>query len=109
MSKKPYIGQKDRRIAVSKKTFVQNEVGEPKETIVLITEAFAFMEDVSGGEDVEGKIRHLYNRTYTIRYNNDIVTGSSLLVIDGEQTFEVNHILEIGRRDHIKLVCKTYE
>lgn len=109
MDKKPYIGQKDRRINVSTKTLVATNTGERKETIVLVSEAWAYVEDISGGEDVEGKIRSLYNRAYYVRYNAEFLTERRLLVIDGEKRFEVVYVSEMGRKDHLKLVCKLYE
>jgi hypothetical protein len=30
---------------------------------------FAAMKDISGGEEVDGKVRHLVSRTYTIWFN----------------------------------------
>lgn len=110
MDKKPYIGQKDRRIEISSKVNVRNaQTGEAVETLQKITDAWAFMEDISGGEDVEGKVRALYNRAYTVRWNSEFLSVRPLVVTDGTQVFEVEYVKEIGRKDHVRLVCKNYE
>lgn len=109
MVKKPYIGQKDRRIVINKKTLVASSTGERKETTVKVTDAWAFMDDLSGGEDVEGKVRALYNRAYVVRWNGDLLVEKPLTIVDGPLTFEVVYVTEIGRKDHIRLVCKAYE
>jgi hypothetical protein len=52
----------------------------------------------------------MVNRTYTIRYNERVKQlANALLVIDGAQRFEVLHIIEIGRRQHLELRVKIYE
>jgi head-tail adaptor len=109
MDKKPYIGQKDKRVVISKKTFVPNTIGERKETLVKISDAWAHMQDLSGGEDVEGKVRVLYNRAYIVRWNSEFLAQKSLVIQDGDMKFEVEYVSEIGRKDHLKLVCKSYE
>jgi len=110
MEKKPFIGQKDRRITVSTKTFAANAVGERKETVVAISDAFAFMDDVSGGEDIEGKVRHLINRTYFIRYNPVVkAKANALVVIDDSKKYDVYHIKEIGRKRYLEIMVKDYE
>jgi head-tail adaptor len=109
MDKKPFIGQKDRRIVINKKTLLANTSGERKETLVKITDAWAFMDDLSGGEDVEGKVRALYSRAYVVRWQSELLTEKRLVIVDDERTFEVVYVAEIGRKDHVRLVCKAYE
>lgn len=108
--KSPYIGQLDRKISVVQETFTQNAMGEQKPTQVVVASPWAFMEDSSGSEDVEGKIKHLIDRKYTIRYNSDILAnGHEYLVIDGSATFDIYHVMEIGRKQHIQLLVTKHE
>jgi hypothetical protein len=110
MDKKPYIGQMDRLIQIIEKVKTKNEVAEVITSENVLLEPWANMKDVSGSEDVEGKIRHLVNRTYTIRYNPVVKEKSNKLVINDEGTrFEVLHVIEIGRKSHLEIRVKAYE
>lgn len=110
MDKNPFIGQMDRKIQVCELVKTRNSTGEQEVSQNVIANPFAFMNEVSGGEDVEGKIRHLINRTYTVRYNAALLVNTiELVVIDGNQKFEVYHAKEIGRKKHIILMVKDYE
>lgn len=110
MAKAPFIGQLDRKIEIVEKTMAIDLVGA--ETLVQTNVAcpYAYMQDISGGEETDGKIKHMVNRTYTIRYNERVKQlANALLVIDGAQRFEVLHIIEVGRRQHLELRVKIYE
>jgi hypothetical protein len=54
------------------------------------------MKDISGGEEVDGKVRHLVSRTYTIWFNPIKGKGTALIVIDEGRKFEVLHTIEIA-------------
>jgi len=108
--KTPYIGQLDHKIQVIKETLVQNALGEQKPTQSIIAEPWAFMEESGGNEDVEGKVRHLINRKYTIRYSSDILkNGSDYLVLDNGIKYEIYHVMAIGRKQHLQLLVNIYE
>lgn len=110
MEKTPFIGQLNRKIQIVELVKTQNSTGEMEVTQNVISEPFAQMNDVSGGEDVEGKIRHIINRFYVIRYSAMIrMRASELVVIDGEQKFNIYHAMEIGRKQFLKLLVKDYE
>lgn len=110
MTKNPYIGQMDRKIQVVQETLTQNAMGEQKPSETVVASPWAFMEEAGGEEDVEGKIRHLIERKYTIRYNSDILAnGHEYIIKDGSQTFAIYHVVEIGRKKHIQLLATKYE
>ena len=110
MDKSPFIGQLDRVISIVELIETRNTTGEMDVTENTIATPYAFMHDVSGSEDVEGKIRHLINRTYVIRYNELIKNkATEMMVIDGNQKFDIYHVQEIGRRKHLKLLVRDYE
>lgn len=110
MEKKPFVGQMDRKVQIVEVTKTKTSTGFEEDTDVAVCEPFAFMEEVSGGEDEEGKVIHLVDRTYTVRYRSEIKAGQNkLFLIDGSQRYEVNHIKEIGRNSHLKLMCRIYE
>jgi head-tail adaptor len=106
---KPFIGQMNRKIVLIEKVISQTSTGSETTTEEKICQPFAYMLENSGSEDVEGKVIHLINRSYTIRVNADVKSkGTKLIVIDGERRFEIVHIKEIGRT-HLEILCKNYE
>lgn len=108
--KNPYIGQLDHKIQIIKETLVQNTMGEQKPTETVVASPWAFMEESGGDEDVEGKVRHLINRKYTIRYNSDILTnGADYLVLDNGIKYQIYHVMAIGRKQHLQLLVNKYE
>jgi len=110
MEKKPFVGQMDRKVQIVEVTKTKTTTGFEPSTDVTVCEPFAFMEEVSGNEVEEGKVIQLVNRTYTVRYRSEIkLKQNKLVLIDGTQRYEVNNIIEIGRKSHLKLVCRKYE
>jgi len=107
--RKPFIGQMSRKIALIEKVISQTSTGSETTTETTICEPYAWMQDNSGNEDVEGKVIHLINRSYTIRVNAEVKSkNTKLIVIDEERRFEIVHIKEIGRT-HLEILCKNYE
>jgi hypothetical protein len=110
MGKKPFVGQMDRKVQIVEVTKTKTDTGFETDAEVTVCEPFAFMEEVSGGEDEEGRVIHLVNRTYVIRYRSEVLQKqNTLLLIDNGARFQVNHVMEIGRKSHLKLICKLYE
>lgn len=110
MATNPFIGQLDRQIEVIEKAIARDTLGGEKSTEVILATPWAYMQDISGGEDVEGKIKHLVNRTYTIRYNSNVVAKSNQLVInDAGIRYDVLHVIEIGRKKHLEIRVKRNE
>lgn len=110
MNKNPFIGQMDRKVQIFQETKVQDATGEEKKTAALVSEPFAFMEEHKGDEDVEGKVRQLIDRKYTIRYNSSIATsGNKFILQDGALVYRIYHVLELGRKKHLQLLVTVYE
>jgi head-tail adaptor len=110
MEKVPFIGQMDRKIQIVEKVTTRNSTGEMEVAQNVIAEPWAQMNDTSGSEDVEGKIRHITNRFYLIRYNAMIrIKANELVVIDGGQEFDVYHAIEMGRKRYLKILVREYE
>ena len=110
MDKNPFIGQLDRKIVISEITTTNSSIGENIETETIFCEPYAMLTDVGGGEDVDGKVFHLVDRKYTIRYRKEIAErGNQMILIDGLQKFKINHMKLIGRRSHLELICSRSE
>lgn len=106
---KPFIGQMNRKIELVEKVISQTTTGSEITTENTICEPFAAMKDLSGNEDIEGKVIHLVNRSYTIRVNAEVKSkGSELIVVVDGKRFEIIHIKEIGKT-HLEIMCKNYE
>lgn len=106
----PYIGKMDRKIVVKTTTKVRNDVGEQRTAEQIVLQPFAYKKELSGGEDTEGKVRSLFTRSYTIRYNAQIKQlNNNLIVEDGSDKMSVEYVKEIGRKTHLELICKYYE
>ncbi len=100
----------DRRIQLVQKIKSQTETCSEVSTEAVISECFASMKDVSGGEEVDGKVKHLVSRTYTIWFNPLVKEkGTALILIDENRKFEILHIIEIGRKQYLEIRCKLYE
>lgn len=111
MAKVPFIGQMDRVVDIIEKSMaLDSATNAETSTENVIASPWAFMDDVSGGEVVDGKIKHLVDRTYTVRYDPLILAGGNKLVVkDGETRFEVLHVIELGRKNRLELRVKAYE
>lgn len=110
MADKPYIGQMDRKVSIVKFVATRNSTNEKEVAQEVIATPFAWMQDVSGGEDVEGKIRYLVNKKFTIRYNQTVneLKNQLGLLFEGK-LYDVVNVVELGRKEHLQLIVKNYE
>jgi len=110
MGANPFIGQMDRLIVLVEKGSTQSATGAETINDVQVAEEWAYMQNVSGSEETDGKIKHLITRTYTIRFNEDVkLKSNKLILIDESQRYEVIHVIEIGRKKHLEIRVKVYE
>lgn len=108
--KNPFIGQLDRKIKILEPTTIRNTTGEEEVVLNLLFEPWAQMMDVSGDEDVEGKIRHLINRAYVIRHNPLFLPKNTELVLEDEGIkYRIIHFMLMGRKRFIQLKVELYE
>ncbi len=110
MPKNPYIGQMDRKITLSVKNTIQSASGAETVQEETVCNPYAFMQDVSGNDVMEGKILSFTSRTYTVRYRREIMNfDSDLLLTDQGKQYEVFDVSEIGRKKHIEIKVRIYE
>ncbi|MDM1408058.1 head-tail adaptor protein [Myroides sp. DF42-4-2] len=108
--RKPYIGQMDRKIVVYENIKTQNDIGEAKEEKKKIAECWARVDTDTGSEKVEGNVRHLLNKSFTIRFNRVIFErGNEFVVEYNKQLYNITHVAEIGRRSNLQLICFVYD
>lgn len=104
MLKTPYIGQLDRVISIIKLVKSQSDSGSAISADEIVATPWAYMEEKNGDEDLEGKVMHRSERTYTIRYRSEIKAGAKDFELDDNGTrYQINHIEEIGRKRFLRL------
>ena len=110
-NEKPYIGEMDRRIALSYTTKQPSATGEEQDVDVLINNVWAMVIDKSGTRnDDTDKVVYMNTREYVIRYNSIAwAQRLTLMIIDGADRYTVRHVSEVQRRKFLKLSCVTYE
>lgn len=111
MNNQPYIGQLDARISIIEETDVTSSTGEKTHTESTLATVWAKIDDVSGTEDVEGKVLALNVRKYTIRYNPDVVAKqiNTLVVDDAGEKYNIHSTAFIGRKEFMQLKCSKKE
>ena len=110
MSYNPHIGELDRKIQIIQLIKTQSLTGSSLLTDTVIAKPFAKMFEVSGSENIEGKIRHSTNRNYVIRYNKLVKElNSQLILIDDGVRYNIEHVKTIGRKKHLELAVNDYE
>lgn len=110
MSYNPHIGELDRKVKVFALIKTQSATGADVVTDSLLANLFAKMFEVSGSENVDGKVRLLVNRKYVIRYNRKIKDQSNALVLlDDGIRYNIEHVKTIGRKKHLELAVNDYE
>lgn len=110
MEKKPFIGQMDRKVVILKFVKTQSSTGAtvPSEQTVICV--FAKMDEKSGNEELDGKVMHVVNRTYTIRFDQTILNyGKDYILQDGSVKYKIVNVSELGRRQHLILKVNVYE
>ena len=107
---KPFIGQMNRKVSIVKFVTTRNSTNEKEVTREVIAEPWAAMVDVSGNEDIEGKVRYLVNKKFTIRYNQTVndLKNQLGLIYEGK-LYDVVNVVEIGRKSHLQLIVKNNE
>ncbi len=109
MDKAPYIGKMDRKVSIYSIDTTKNTLMEDVNTKVLVTDAWAYMQEKSNTEDVEGKVFNLIKRTYTVYMHPDIRSnGREYVLEDNGTTYYIDGVLEIGRT-HLMLTVRNYE
>lgn len=107
----PFIGQLDRLITIKKETTTRDaDTGEQRPTLVKVMDAWSFMQELSGDETIDGKVRHIIKRSYKIRFDATVAaTATKLKIEDQGVLFNVYHVREIGRKQHLELLVNKYD
>jgi SPP1 family predicted phage head-tail adaptor len=95
-------GTMDRRVIIQAKTVVVNNLGEPVETLVDVVTVWANKRNLTARERFTAQQRLAeVDTVFRIHYRTD-VTPRTVVVCEGV-TYDVQAVLEIGRREGLEL------
>jgi SPP1 family predicted phage head-tail adaptor len=99
-------GRLDRLITIQQLTSTRDAVfGSEVQTWSTLAQVWADVRDLSGREFVQARQTGTQITTeLTIRHRTD-VTPKQRVLVDG-RTLEINNVLQIGRRDGLRLMCE---
>jgi head-tail adaptor len=105
------IGQLNRPVILNKITYVASLTGEKVKTEVqFVNPLWAQLDDVSGNEDVDGKVIALKVRKYTIRYNDEVLNeGEKMTITDRDGVYNIHSVEQIGYKNYLTLKCSKRE
>ena len=111
MNNKTNIGQLNHRITINQVKVNKSETtGEKTNVEELYKQVWSKIDDVSGGEEIEGKVRSLNVRKYTVAYRKEILlNGETMLVVDVDGTYNVHSVQQIGFKEYLVLKCSKRE
>lgn len=100
-------GRLDRKISIQQPTTTRDAFGQSVDTFAEVAQVFAQRRDIAGKETSESDQPVASTRTeWTIRWRADIrETWRVVTTTDRIQTFEIVGILELGRREALRLIC----
>ncbi len=108
-AKKPFAGQLDKTIKVYRLEVTQSATGatgDKQEVDICTTRACQNTE--TGKQEIEEKVRHLVNASFTIRKRTGIIGTDNLCVEYSGNKFRVYYVREIGRT-HLELQCTDFD
>ena len=99
-------GTMDRRITIQQKTILVNNLGEPVETLVDVATVWANKRNLTARERFTAQQTLAeVDTAFKIRYRTD-VTPHAVVICEGV-TYDVQAVLEIGRREGLTLETKA--
>lgn len=101
-----HAGRLDRLIEIQRATETQNSYGEPVKAWTSVATVWAERKDESGAElFAASQDQARMVTTFRIRYRDEPRITPAMRVIEGEESFDVEAVLEVGRREALALKC----
>lgn len=98
-------GRLDRKVELHRPTSTADTFGQKVETYTKEADVWAMKKDVAATEGIEGEQVVARVRTeWTIRYRSDI--RPTWRVVYDSKTYTIDGILEIGRREGLRLLTE---
>lgn len=107
MAKKIFIHELNTVIEIFTVTQVKDDLtGESTETDILLGGLHTKRIDVSGEEELNGKMVSVNIRKYICRYNKNIMlNGTDMYIVDEDGKFDIHFVESIGSRYMLSLKC----
>jgi SPP1 family predicted phage head-tail adaptor len=101
-------GRLDTRITLQEPTTSRDDFGQSTQTFAGVASVWAQRRDISAKETTESDQRVASTRTeWTIRWRSDVrETWRVVLKTGRTDTWEIVGILELGRREGLRLICE---
>lgn len=107
---KHYIGQLDRRIELVQYSIVKSSTGSPEKTETSLGNFWAKLQDLSGNEEVDGRVISLNVRKYVMQYQSQLVQdGVKFYLKDEDGEYNIHHVAHIGRKEYLELKTSKRE
>ena len=101
-------GRMDRVVTLRQSTVTQDSYGQPIETWTDLDRVWAARIEKTGAERWQSKqIVSEQSVKYQIRYRDDVTVF--LRVLDGSTEYEINAVVELGRRSGLELLATVTE
>ncbi|XRE42217.1 hypothetical protein ACIVBQ_000421 [Tenacibaculum discolor] len=101
---KTFIGELNERITIKSVVKIKSPTsGAPTSTMQVLKNCWSKVKDVSGTEEVEGRIVYVNTKEFTVRYDERLTgTGAHEKEIDYEgETYNIIDVSKIGRKRYL--------
>lgn len=103
-------GQLNKRIAVKSITYNRSAIGEPEQVSQLLVDCWAKKVDVSGNEEIEGKVLVVNVVNFYIRYRENIAENATqMYVVYKSKEYNIVAVSENGVKAYLELKCVLRE
>jgi len=102
-------GKMDRKVSLNQPTQSTDNFGQTSETFTSAVSVWAQKRDLSAKEAVEAdQIVASIRTEFLIRFRDDITTEWEVQLVEQPRTiWKIHGILEIGRKEGLRLICTT--
>lgn len=104
------LGKLDRRITIQQKTVSRTALGDESESWATLAAVWAEVVPTSGREYFNAQSQQMTGSKYTrfrIRYLASASKDTELRVLYDDETYDIKHIAEVGRRVALDLVGES--
>lgn len=103
---KVQLGDFKNKIQVLEKTKTKSSTGSSVESTNVLKTCWAQQVEVAGAEDVEGKVRVIFDAAFYIKYDRRLSKGKAIgmLVKDEDDTlFKIEDVVEVEFRKFLRI------
>lgn len=106
MDGKTFIGELNERITIKSYVAIKSATsGAPSKQLEVLKNCWSKVEDVSGTEELEGRIVYVNTKNFTVSYDERLAGPQATekqIEYEGE-TYGIIAVLKIGRKRYLKI------